>query len=414
MEQRLRVVPADAWLTAPRQSLPFQFERADLRVRDPEFGRPRRWASQQIRPKNGQSGIPCVLMRGGTSKGLVFLARDLPPVQRIRDRILLAAMGSPDRRQIDGCGGGDSLTSKVAIVAPSTDPAHEIDYLFAQIAVDKAVVDTTPSCGNMLAGVACYAVEEGLVATVHPYTTVRIRAVNNRADVEAMVQTPQGRITYEGDTVIDGVPGRGAPVILNFRNVIGARTAQLLPSGRPFDVVEGVPVTCLDVAMPMVILNAASLGVDGTLSPEEYNGDLVLLERLEWIRRSAGRLMGLGDVAGQVTPKLALVSPAHCGGTFTSRYFVPEKCHATHAVTGAIGVAAASVLPGSVFADWLPPTPSGRVRVEVEHPAGKIAVNLEFQRDAEEFRIERAGIISTARRLFEGRVMVPSQLWWPT
>ena len=408
MPHRLRVVAADAWLTAPRQNLPFEWERADLRVRDPENGRPRRWASKQVRPQNGQQAVSCVLMRGGTSKGLFFLARDLPPLQKVRDRVLLAAMGSPDNRQIDGCGGGDSLTSKVAILAPSTDPNHEVDYLFAQVMVDRAIVDTTPSCGNILAGVACYAIEEGLVVAKDPYTRVRIRAVNNRADVEAIVQTPRGHISYEGDTIIDGVP-----------------------------------VTCLDVAMPMVILRADCLtGIDdrraapnrrrrdrrtgapippvgmaitGHESPAELNQNQALLDRLEQIRRLAALKMGLGDVAGQVTPKIAVVSKATRDGTFTSRYFVPEKCHATHAVTGAIGVASASVLPGSIFSDWLP-TPSGPLQqktIQVEHPVGRIPVHLEFSVVNGELNIERAGIISTARRLFEGRVLVPARLYWP-
>lgn len=413
MTARLTLAPADAWLTAPRQNLPFPYDRADLRVRDPEMGKPRSWARQTL-PRSGQQGIRCVLMRGGTSKGLFFLARDLPPLRRVRDRVLLAALGSPDPRQIDGCGGGDSLTSKVAILAPSTDPGHEVDYLFAQVGVERAVVDTTPSCGNILAGVACYALEEGLVDITGPVSKVRIRAVNNRADVEAIVQTPHGQVNYQGDTVIDGVPGMGAPIILNFRQVIGARTGVLLPTGRPLDLVDDLELTCLDVAMPMVIVRAHDLGVEGHEDPDWFNHQTDLLERLERVRRQAALLMGLGDVAGQVTPKLALVSPARHGGTFTSRYFVPEKCHATHAVTGAIGVASASVLPGSVFSSWLPQEPLGNRRIEVEHPAGRIPVNLDSVWRDQELQIERAGIISTARRLFEGRVLVPSQLWWPT
>lgn len=415
MQPRPRPTPADAWLTAPSQNLPFHYDRADLRVRDPEvLGRPRSWASRQIRPDQSQHAIGCVLMRGGTSKGLFFLARDLPPVQKIRDRVLLAALGSPDPRQINGCGGGDSLTSKVAILASSPNPDHDIDYLFAQVAVDRALVDTTPSCGNILAGVACYAIEEGLVVPQSPYTKVRIRAVNNKADVEAIVQTPGGRIVYEGDTVIDGVPGTGAPIILNFRNIIGARTGKMLPTGSVLDSLDGVPATCLDVAMPMVILRAADLGVAGDAPPSFYNRDIALLERIESLRRLAGERMGLGDVAGQVTPKVALVSPARHGGTFTSRYFVPEKCHATHAVTGAIGVAAGSILDGSVFADFLPTPPGGPLKVEVEHPAGRIAVNLEYTKSSTGWlTLERAGVISTARRLFEGRVLVPGRLLWP-
>lgn len=415
MQSRPRPTPGDAWLTAPRQNLPFDYKRADLRVRDPEvLSKPRPWASKQIRPPESQQPITCVLMRGGTSKGLFFLARDLPPVQKLRDRILLAALGSPDPRQINGCGGGDSLTSKVAIMAPSPDPDHDIDYLFAQVSVDQAVVDTTPSCGNILAAVACYAIEEGLVVTESPCTKVRIQAVNNKAHVEAIVQTPNGRLTYEGDTVIDGVPGSGAPIILNFRNIIGARTGKMLPSGSVLDTIEGIPATCLDVAMPMVIFRAEDLEVPGDAPPSFYNNDKNFLNKLERLRRQAGLLMGLGDVAGQVTPKVALISPAKNGGTFTSRYFVPEKCHATHAVTGAIGAAAGSILPGSIFQSILTAPARGPLRVEVEHPVGRIPVNLEFSKSESGWlTIERAGVISTARRLFEGRVLVPAHLLWP-
>lgn len=411
--QRIHPLPGDAWLTAPRQNLCFHYSRADHRMRDSElWKRTIPWLDADRHP--GQRPINCVMMRGGTSKGLFFLARDLPPMQRVRDRVLLAALGSPDRRQINGCGGGDSLTSKVAIVAPSTDPQHEIDYLFAQVVVDRALVDTTPSCGNILAGVACFAIEEGLVLAQRGETRVRIRAVNNRADVEAVVQTPQRRVIYQGDTSIDGVPGTGAPIVLNFRNVIGSKTDRLLPTGNPVDVVDGVEVTCVDAAMPVVLIRARDLGVAGDEAPERFNRDSALLARLESIRRRAGELMGLGDVAEQVTPKVALVSPPVHGGAVTSRYFVPEKCHATHAVTGAIAVAAGYALPGSVlraFSD--PPEPGARL-VEVEHPAGRIPLQLRWQYEEGGLRLEQAGVISTARRLFEGRVLVPADLWWPT
>lgn len=408
-----RPSPADAWLTAPRQHLPFDFDRADLRVRDPELGKPRSWASRRKWDPEAQVAIPCVMMRGGTSKGLFFRARDLPPSRRVRDRVLLAALGSPDPRQIDGCGGGDSLTSKVAILAPSSDAEHDIDYLFAQVMVDRALVDTSPSCGNILAGVACYAIDEGLVQATPPFTRVRIRAVNNRADVEAIVQTPAGRVLYPGDASIDGVPGRGAPIILNFRNVIGSKTGLLLPTGNPLDDIDGLPVTCLDVAMPMVLLRAQDLGIAGNLSPHDYNENEALLSRLEQIRRLAAIRMGLGDVAGKVIPKVGLLSTPCHGGRLTSRYFVPEKCHATHAVTGAIAVATASVLPGSILEGMVEPLTSGNHQITIEHPAGRITVHLEFRYHDHGLVIQRAGVISTARRLFEGRVMVPGRLWWP-
>jgi 4-oxalomesaconate tautomerase len=410
MTARPRPTAADAWLTAPRQNLAFHYSRADHRMRDGELWRRTiPWTDAQKAP-TPQTAINCVMMRGGTSKGLFFLARDLPPMQKVRDKVLLAALGSPDRRQIDGLGGGDSLTSKVAILAPSTDPNHDIDYLFAQVVVDRPHVDTTPSCGNILAGVACYAIDEGLVLPRRGETTVRIRAVNNRADVEAVVQTPNGKVCYQGDTVIDGVPGSGAPILLNFRSIVGSRTGKMLPTGRPRDVIDGVEVTCLDVAMPLMLARAADLGVQGDEPPERFNRDPEFLQRLEALRRQAGQLMGLGDVSDQVTPKVALISPPRHGGTVTSRYFVPEKCHATHAVTGAIAVAAAYALPESILAGTLEP---GERRLEIEHPAGRIPIQLSFELTNGELRISKAGVISTARRLFEGRVLVPSDLWWP-
>lgn len=410
MTVRPRPTPADAWLTAPRQNLAFHYSRADHRMRDGElWERTIPWTDAEKAP-TPQTAINCVMMRGGTSKGLFFLARDLPPMQRVRDKVLLAALGSPDRRQIDGLGGGDSLTSKVAILAPSTDPNHEIDYLFAQVVVDRPHVDTTPSCGNILAGVACYAIEEGLVLPKRGQTVVRIRAVNNRADVEAIVQTPNGKVCYQGDTVIDGVPGSGAAILLNFRSIVGSRTGKLLPTGKAIDVIDGIAVTCIDVAMPLMLVRAADLGVSGDEPPERFNRDPEFLQRLESLRLQAGVLMGLGDVSNQVTPKVAIISPPRNGGTITSRYFVPEKCHATHAVTGAIAVASACALPGSIAHTRLEP---GDHKLDIEHPAGRIPIQLSFDLDSNELRIHKAGVISTARRLFEGRVLVPSELWWP-
>ncbi len=413
MQHRPEPTDGDAWLSRP---LARPIAQPLLDMRDPlNFGiRP---AFVPIRLPE-QCAIPCVMMRGGTSKGLFFLARHLPADQTTRDRVLLAALGSPDRRQIDGLGGGDSLTSKVAILAPSRDSQADIDYLFAQVSVEQPIVDTSPSCGNILAGVATYAIDEGLVIPQPGgVTRVRIRAVNNRSLVEAIVQTPGRRVRYEGPTSIDGVPGTAAPIVLNFRQIVGSKTGQLLPTGANIDVFDGIEVTCLDVAMPVVLIRAEDLGKSGNETPTELNNDTSMIARIESIRRQAGKAMGLGDVSNQVIPKVALLSPARNGGRITSRYFVPEKCHATHAVTGAICVASACILDSSVARRYLgeAPTPNQEKQTDtivIEHPAGKITLQMVHCTTPEgSSEIISAGVVSTARRLFEGKLLIPGTIW---
>ncbi len=358
-----------------------------------------------------QTRIPCVLMRGGTSRGPFFLASDLPDDLPTRDRVLLAAMGSPHPLQVDGIGGANTLTSKVAIVSPSRHPGADIDYLFAQVSVDRAFVDTSPNCGNMLSGVGPFAIEAGLLPAGDPETTLRIFNVNTESLVEAVVQTPGGRVTYDGDVAIDGAPGTAAPVKLAFLDAIGSVTGKLLPTGRVRDVIDGVPVSCVDNAMPMMILAAASVGKTGYESPADLDADLATLARLERLRREAGRLMGLGDVTGRVVPKIGLVAPPREGGTIASRYFTPLACHKSHAVTGAVCLATACALPGSVAADYARPASGPRRVVRVEHPAGRIEVELHLSGDPDQPSIERAAILRTARRLFEGHLLVPRHVW---
>src|SRR5215216_3181506 len=276
-------------------------------------------------------GIPVIFMRGGTSRGPYFKAEDLPRDAAARDRVLLAAMGSPDKRQIDGLGGADSLTSKVAIVSRSTQPDADVDYLFAQVKIDRAFVDIAPNCGNMLAGVGPFAIEAGLVPAQDAETVVRVYNVNTRALIHATVPTPGGQVEYEGDVAIDGVPGTGSPISLNFVDAVGSKTGKLLPTGRVLDTIEGLAVSCVDLAMPMVIARAADFGKTGFETRNELNADAALLESIEQVRRAAGHLMGLGDVTGKVIPKFCLVSPPRHGGTNTSRYFVPDSCHSAHA-----------------------------------------------------------------------------------
>lgn len=355
--------------------------------------------------------IPCVLMRGGTSRGPFLLASDLPADPARRDAVLTRIMGSPDPLQLDGLGGGKSLTSKVAIVSPSREPGADVDYLFAQVKVHEARVDTKPNCGNMLSGVGPFAIDAGLVAARDPETLVRIFNVNTRTRVEAIVQTPGGRVQYEGDTRIDGVPEPAAPVKLTFLDAIGALTGKLLPTGRVVDVIGGIEASCVDMAMPVVIMEAAAFGKQGAETPEELEADRTLFARLTEIRIEAGRRMGLGDVTRAVVPKPVLVSRPRNGGSLTSRYFTPLTCHRSHAATGALAVATAAVLPGSIANRHAVPAGVARGALVVEHPAGRIEVDLDASQRGGMPEVRRASLVRTARRIFEGHVLVPESLF---
>lgn len=348
--------------------------------------------------------IPCVLMRGGTSRGPVFLANHLPSDPALRDELLLKIMGSGHELEIDGIGGGSPQTSKVAIVSTSSHPEADVDYLFVQVMVAQRRVDTAPNCGNMLCAIGPFAIEHGLVNASSPVTTVRIRNLNTNTLVDSEVLTPNGRVRYEGDTAIDGVPGTAAPIKLTFLDAAGAKTGHLLPTGRVREQFDGVEVTCIDMAMPMVLMHAEALGKTGYESPAELDADQALLQRLESIRLQAGRAMGLGDVSQMVIPKPVLLSPARHGGSLNTRYFMPHNCHRSLAATGAIGLASACALPGSVAFDLTPV--QGAALVRLEHPGGQIEVSLECAED-EPPEAMRASLIRTARRLFTGDVFVP-------
>lgn len=353
---------------------------------------------------NGSIRIPCVLMRGGTSRGPYFLESDLPPDATTRDRVLLSVMGSPHALQVDGLGGGHAQTSKVAIVSKATHPQADVDYLFAQVSVDRAAVDISPNCGNMLSGVGPFAIEAGLVAAQPGETKVRIYNRNTRTLIDAIVQTPGGRVVYDGTTAIDGVEGTAAPIKLSFLNAMGSKTGKLLPSGRPSETIAGLPVTLIDYAMPMMLVAAADLDLRGDETPAELDSQTGLLSRLEAMRREAGQRMGLGDVSELVIPKIGMLSAPRRGGTLTSRYFVPDRCHRSHAVTGALCIAVASRLPETVahnVAQAAPVSP-----VAIEHPSGCIRIDIAL---APNGTIECASVIRTARRIFEGSVIVPAQ-----
>lgn len=359
-----------------------------------------------------QTAIPCTLMRGGTSKGPFFLANHLPPDPQTRDRVLLAIMGSPDQRQIDGLGGADSLTSKVAVVSRSTRPDADVDYLFLQVVVNEPRVDASQNCGNMLAGIGPFAIENGLVSATGDRTRVRIHMVNTSSIAVATVETPGGRVKYDGDAAIDGVPGTHAPVLLDFLDVAGSSCGALLPTGNARDKVEGIDVTMIDNGMPVVVLRAADLGKRGDETPAQLETDADLKARVEKIRLAAGKLMNLGDVARKTVPKMCLISPPKHGGAITTRNFIPHTVHKAIGVFGAVSVATACVVPGSVAAEVAQVTDAGRSkRLDVEHPTGFFTVEMEVEIVDGKVKVERSALLRTARKLMTGDAFVSSNIW---
>lgn len=353
--------------------------------------------------------IPCVLMRAGTSRGPFFLREWLPEDDTARDEALIGAIGASDLLQVDGVGGGSTLTSKVAIVSKSEQAGCDVDYLFAQVGVGQKSVDTRPNCGNMLSGVAPFAIEHGLVQARDGETTVRVYNVNTRSRIDVTVQTPGRRVVYAGTTSIDGVAGTAAPIRLNFLDAWGAVTGSVFPTGRRIDVIDGLEVTCIDAAMPLVIMRAADLGLTGRESPAELDADRVRMQRIEAIRCAAGQAMGLGDVSRSVVPKPVITSAGDGPHSITSRYFTPRRCHASHAVTGAIGVATAFALPGTVATG--PQAIEGARSIAVLHPQGRIEVEVVTEGLGEATVIRRAALVRTARKIFEGELHLPDYVF---
>jgi 4-oxalomesaconate tautomerase len=348
------------------------------------------------------SGVPAMLMRGGTSKGLYLLREDLPADPGERDGLLMRLMGSPDPRQIDGVGGAHPLTSKVAVVAAAEAAGADIDYLFLQVGVDDATVTDRQNCGNLLAGVGPFAVERRLVAPDGDEATVRIRMLNTGSVAVARFPLEEGRPKLTGDTSIAGVPGAAAAVELDFEGMAGATCGALLPTGNVVDQVAGVAATCVDNGMPVVVLRASDLDVEGTETCEELEANEVLRERLERIRLEAGEAMGLGDVGATTVPKLTLLAPPRGDGAVTTRTFIPHRCHTSIGVLGAISVATACRLPGSV-ADGLA-RPSDDMHVDLEHPTGTFTATVVLEGDPQHPTVRRAGIVRTARKLMDGVV----------
>lgn len=344
---------------------------------------------------------PCMWMRGGTSKGGYFLKADLPQDTAQRDAFLLAIMGSPDPRQIDGLGGADPLTSKVAVVSKSARDGIDVDYLFLQVFVDQAIVTDAQNCGNILAGVGPFAIERGLVNATGDETRVSIYMENTGQVAVATVATPGGVVTYAGSAAIDGVPGTHAPVPLEFRDTAGSSCGALLPSGNAVDVVNGVPVTLIDNGMPCVVMKAADVGITGYEDRDWLDANVELKARIEAIRLAVGARMNLGDVAEKSVPKMMLVAPPQQGGAVCVRSFIPHRAHATIGVLGAVSVATACLIAGSPAAEVAVIPDGSRKTLSVEHPTGEMSCVLEVDQGG---NVTSSALLRTARKLMDGVV----------
>jgi 4-oxalomesaconate tautomerase len=353
-------------------------------------------------------------MRGGTSKGALFLADDLPDDPALRERVLASVMGGPDALQIDGLGGGHPLSSKVAIVSPSAEADCDVDYLFVQVTPGTGRSDTTQNCGNMLAAVGPFAIEQGLVPAHDPQTRVRVRMCNSNSRCDLLVPTPNAQVRYEGDTAIDGVPGTGAAILCEYLDIAGSATGAMLPSGQIIDQLNGLDVTLIDNGMPVVIVAAEQLGVRGDESPSELEGNAALVAAKEALRLAAGRLMGLGEVADKTVPKVCLVSAPANGGSIATRTFIPQAVHKSIGVLGAASVATACLLQGSVaqrVAHTVASAPGQAATVIVEHPSGTLSLQITSQRLNGYTQIGHVGVVRTARMLSRGVAFIPAAVW---
>lgn len=344
------------------------------------------------------SGIRCMLMRGGTSKGAFFLAADLPSDPETRDALLLSVMGSPDPTQIDGLGGGHPLRSKVAIVSSASDNDADVDYLFLQVGVDEPIVSDAQTCGNILAGVGPFAIERGLITPTGDVTSVRVRLLNTGGVATAIVQTPGGHVAYDGDVALAGVPGTASPIELHV-----AGTDGVLPTGNVMDVIAGHSATIINNGMPVVLLNAAEFALSGDEPPADLESNAVVTARVERIRRAAGPLLGLGDVAEQSVPKMVLLSPPAFGGVIRTRTFIPARVHSSIGVLMAASVAAGVQIPGTVGSQIAAPSDPGSP-IAIEHPSGVFEANVEVYQNEDGIWHSSSTSLRTARKIFDGQV----------
>jgi hypothetical protein len=351
--------------------------------------------------------IPCILMRGGTSRGPYFNAADLPADRAAIAKVLIAVIGAHSDLHVDGIGGAQPTTSKVAILSRSNHDWADIDYLFAQVHAQKPEVDFAPSCGNIIAGVGPAALEMGLIDVQGDTTRVKIHCVNSGTLVEAIVETPERKVNYCGNARIDGVPGSAAPIILNFMDVIGSSTGKLFPTGNPVDIIDGIALTCIDAALPMVLGLATDFGISGYETRKQLDANRALFKKIERLRILAANLMGLGDVSQSVVPKFALLAAPKNGGSIAARYFTPWSAHPTFAVTGSICVATSLLTPGTIAHGIGQYASNNPVNIQLEHPAGVIDVLFDYAIENGTFQLNSAGLLRTARRLFRGEVSIP-------
>jgi 4-oxalomesaconate tautomerase len=355
-----------------------------------------------VQPSNA---VECLFMRAGTSRGPFLDLRDLPRDVAKRNAILLKIMGSPDPRQISGLGGATTVTSKVVMVEPSKRKGIDVDYLFAQVDIEKALVDTTPPCGNMMAGVGPFAIEKGWVKTTIPETRVMVYNINTNSIIEEVVQTPKGVVEYDGNTKIDGVEGTAAPVVMNLFDQVGGKTGKLMPTDKIKENINGIDVTLLDAGMPMVLMKASDLGMEGTEGADFFVKSKDLMKKIEQIRLEAGKRMGMGDVTNSVLPKVGILSkPRKEGANITSRYLTPHALHPAHAVTGAICIGTAVKLKGSVAADVGVSNGNPNEMIVIEHPSGVIEVNIEMEMKEGKANVKKVGTVRTVRKIMAGVV----------
>jgi len=351
--------------------------------------------------------IPCLFMRGGTSRGPYLDLRDLPSDEKERDAVLLKIMGSPDLRQIDGLGGATFVTSKVVMAEPSKREGIDVDYLFAQVIIDKPVVDTSPTCGNMMSGVGPMAIERGWVKATHPETIVRVYNYNTNSTMESIIQTPNGEINYtDGDLEIKGVPGTGAPIVMNLYNQAGGKTGKLFPTGKRKDVIQGVEVSVVDAGNIMMHARASDFGLTGKEDKQFFADNKALMTKIESIRQEAGRLAGMGDVSEIVLPKVGLLLPPQVGGTIKSMYLTPHSLHPAHAVSGAVCVGTACKAKGTIANELATNNEELVEKIILEHPSGFIPVVIEVTGEGEDFTVAKAGTLRTARKIMDGFVFV--------
>lgn len=346
------------------------------------------------------SSIPYMQIRGGSSKGIYFNKKDLPIETKLRDKIILSIVGG-DSRQIDGLGGANPLTSKVAIISKSNKKDCDIDFLFVQVVVGENRIDISPNCGNILAGVGAFSIEEGLIKAQDKTTSIKINMINSNNICELKLQTPNSKLTFIGDAKIDGVEGTSSPIICNYIDVAGSVCGSLFPTGNKKEIINGVEITCIDNGMPVVLIDAKSLKKTGYESCDELSSDSLFRKKLEDIRLKAGPLMNLGDVTNRVIPKMTLVSKATKGGNINTRTFIPHACHAAIGVLGAVSVASACLYDDCVTT-MAKTTKDLNQKISVEHPSGEFSVELTCEEENGELKIKKAGLLRTARIISKG------------